>query len=604
MSVRVLALFIILNQVGVMAQAPSVKVSKAGTDSSKAPSVIRQGALSTLETVVDELPAIDDIDLRIQVTEKVVRLLAASRPDRCRRALDLLFAKASAARNERAKDQPDRERADLALRKIIQIAAFLDSKLAQSYIEAYLEEQRFEETTSASGQRESQIALAYLKIATQLVQKDPNLAVLTATRSFRAGVMPETLVFLATLRKKDVGLANRFFLSVLHSSRARSGNDVNELLLLYAFVFSPLRIPVVMAEGVGVLSIPEYLAVAQSYPIDSLLAKQYLEVSTKMLLDSNRYLPQNLERLTKGPLGDFYFISIIEQKASAYLPDFAQTISQQRNVLANYLQSSDRAGAFASIERWNSIPREAKVFGPGNKATVDYFASQAERASDPRLRDQFYFRSALAAIHDQQDERAIELAAKLSPEYSNQAQLLIRFALAERKVRDGQLDEAEQFARRDESLVRKCYILTLIAQSLLGGKSKDNYRAAQLLQEVYQLTDKLSSQKERLSVLNGLAAVFSRFDVGRGFELLRETIKSANKSDRFTGDISIPLNLNVGGFLFAFSLYEDEFSFFDLLSKLAASDFYEALFHAREIQNRPLRIHSIVVVCSAALPTT
>lgn len=604
MTLRILSFLIVLVHMGALAQTPQAQLPKSRTKSNKTREVspIRQSALSTLDTVLDELPDVDDLGLRTELTETVVKLLAKSRPDHCQKALDLLFSKAMELKSNRPKDGPERSDPDLAIRRIIQIAAVLDRKLAESYIKVYTEEENFKGEDTSSRQKNSQIAVAYLKIATQLVEKDVNLAVLTAARSLNTGIMSDTLVFLATLRKKDVGLANRFFIDALLSCQARKGKDVNELLLLYAFVFSPLRVPVATPRGIGVYSIGAYLEGVENYPVDASLAKQYLVASSRMLLDPDRYRPENTEELTGGAVGDFYFLSIIEPKASEYLPNVAQTFSEQRNVLANYLQAGDRTGAFAAVDRWNSVPKEANLTGPGNSATVDFLISKAERTSDPKLRDQLYFRAALAAVDDKQDERAVELAAKLSPEYSDQAQQLVKFNIAVRKVRNGQFDEAEQLARHDDVLVRRCYVFTLIADSLLSRKTKDVPRATRLLDEVQQLAQKLS-QREKLSVLEGVAAAHARLDLAKAFDLFRETIKTANKLDGFTGALSIAQSLDVRGFLFDFSIYDKEFSFFGLVGRLGAGDFYQALQDTREIQNRALRIHSTVAVCSAALST-
>lgn len=611
LMIALLTFCIIAFPIGTLAQGPQPQSRKL-IKSNKEASIIRQTALSTLEVVVDELPSIDNIRLRIELTGTVVNLLAKSRPNRCRKALDLLFDKAMEARAAWSKERPrgtepdpdpGQLNPDSAIRKIIQIAAGLDGKLAQSYIKAYADEENLnnEEDPVTSRQKASQIASTYLKIATQLVEKDPNLALLTAEKSLNTGVMPDALVFLAALRKKDLGLANRFFLTALRSCQTRKGNDVNELLLLYAFVLSPLRVPVVTPRGIGVYSLPEYTPAAQSYPVDPLLARQYLDVSSTLLLEAGRYLPENLERLAAGVVGDFYFLSLMESIAGEYLPNIAQSISAQRNVLANYLQSEDRTAATASVERWNKIPSEVNLVGSGNSATVDYLVSRAEQSSNLKVKDQLYFRGALAAVQDKQDERAVDLASKLSPEYADQARQLLRFAIAGRKVRNGQLAEAEQLARRDDVLVRRCYIFTLIADSLLKGKTKDFPRATLLLDEVQQLAQKLTSKEERLAVLEGAAAVYFRGEPGRAFELLRETIATANKLDRFTGHLSIDQSLDVGGYFFDFSIYDKEFGYFDLLGRLGAGDFYQTIQNVREIQNRSLRIHSIVVVCKAAL---
>lgn len=599
MSFKFVVLFLALMQVGASAQKPRSETPRQGRHANKQTSVIRQDALATLDSVLDQLSEIDDLPLRISLTETVVNLLSKSRPQRCRRALDLLFAKAMELRGDPSTHERELQASDSSeIRRIIQIAAVLDKSLAELYIKRYTEALDLKAEPSAGN---TDLSSAYVKVATQLVEEAPALAVLTASRSLRTGLTPDTLVFLAMLRKKDVALANRFFVSALQSCQARNARDVNELLLLYAYVFTPLRIPVVTPGGIGILSVPEYLAVAENYPVDTLLAKQYLETSSRLLLDSNRYLPENLVGLANGLLGDFYFISIIEPRVVEYLPHSAQVMVQQRNVVANYLQALDRANAFASLERWTATPTAASLTGGGSNDRVEYLVSRAEQASNPKVKNQLYFRAALAAISDKQDKRALELVNRLSPEYSSKARQLVTLGIAVRKVRDGEFTEAEGLARRDDVLVRRCYVLTLIADSLLSSRVKDTYNAVRLLDDIQQLAGKLSDEKERLSVLEGAAAAYSRLNLAKALDLFRETIQTANKLDKFNGSLSIDQSLDVGGFLFDFSVYDHEFSFFDLLGRLGRSDFYQTLQEAREIRNRSLRIHSIVIVCKAAL---
>ncbi len=606
-----LLLLLIMAQGVVLAQEIPPTSRKPLTGQTSESSFIRESALTTLDGVVDELASIDDLGLRVELTATIVDLLHVSRPDRCRKALDSLFTTAMEVRARRSKDRPStgnsailteerRTDADSAIRKIIQIALGLDRKLGKSYMEAYTDEQsttREDRSNAQARQREN--ASTYLKVATQLIERDPNLAILTAEESLRVGVFPDTLIFLASLRKRDVGLANRFFTSALNSSNTRKGHDVNELLLLYSFVFSPNRVPVITPGGIGVQSI--FGLPLESYPVDPVLARQFLDISSSILLSSDRYLPQSGDRLAAGVLGDLYTLSLLEGRINEYLPNLAQKIAEHRNVVANYLRSEERVAANESIERWGKTPSEVKVVGAGNSPTVDHLVARAEQSSNSRLKNRLWFQAALAAVDDKQDERALDLVSKLPVEYSDRARQLVIFATAERHVRHGFLPEAEKLARRDEVLVRRCYIFTLIADASVKGKTTDFPRAVRLLDEVRELVTRLNSTEEKIAVLGGVAAVSYQIDRGRAFELLRETISAANKLDDYRGYLSIDQSLNIDGFLFDFSIYADKFDYFDLLGRLAAGDYFQAIQSAREIKSHSLRIHSVVIICKAAL---
>src|SRR6185369_15141234 len=125
--------------------------------------------------------------------------------------------------------------------------------------------------------------------------------------------------FLGTLRKKDVGLANAFLSTALQSVIARRGTDINELLLLYTYVFSPMRVLWLNSQGIVLRQIPGYQRVAQDYPIDPTLAQQFLQASAQVLLTDPQYRQANLSAST-GPAGDLYFISLIKPQAAKYAP--------------------------------------------------------------------------------------------------------------------------------------------------------------------------------------------------------------------------------------------------------------------------------------------
>lgn len=59
-------------------------------------------------------------------------------------------------------------------------------------------------------------------------------------------------------------------------------------------------------------------------------------------------------------------------------------------------------------------------------------------------------------------------------------------------------------------------------------------------------------------MLIGAAAVASRLDASRAAGFLRAAINSANKVDGFTGDTRIPNGLRIGGFMFAYTMYDSE----------------------------------------------
>ena len=100
-----------------------------------------------LDSVIDELREVDDINARISLAETIVTLLAKSRPERCRGMLDSLFDEALQSRRDEASKAVE-SNTDAMLDRIIKIAARLDTRLAQSFVERSLKEEREADTNT------------------------------------------------------------------------------------------------------------------------------------------------------------------------------------------------------------------------------------------------------------------------------------------------------------------------------------------------------------------------------------------------------------------------------------------------------------------------
>ncbi|HXQ36031.1 MAG TPA: hypothetical protein VN843_18590, partial [Anaerolineales bacterium] len=313
---------------------------------------IRRDALSTLNQVIDEMGEVEDLRSRVALAEKIVPLLAKDQPDRCRKMLNSIFNEAIASKaNPKEKSiLPD---LDSIISRTIQAAAVIDLQFAHSLIESLPNSRQTEPQTK---QDASTGATLYLRIATDLIQENPPLAINIASRSLAFGITSETLTFLALLRKRDTGLANRFLLTATQSCKDRGAKDVNELLLLYSYVFSRPNPPVVLSRGLGSLSIPGFSELTKAVSVDGTLAAQYLKAVSEILLDPNRYGAGNVSTLIRGVEGDFLLIAVVEPMARSYLSIAASAISSQRNVLLNHLEADRREAAFSAAERWNETP--------------------------------------------------------------------------------------------------------------------------------------------------------------------------------------------------------------------------------------------------------
>ena len=585
------------------AQSPPKPGKPRATDKH---ALVRQNAILVLDSVIDELREVDDIQARISLAETIVTLMAKSKPERCRGMLDSLFNEALQLRRDEASKGVE-SNTDAMLDRIIKIAAQLDARLARSFVERSLTEERDADTNtkpSATDQTRVRAAAVYLKLATELVDRDRALALSMARKSLGIAVVSESLVFLGTLRSRSQAQADSFFLDALDSVKVRRGRDVNELLLLYAYVFSPTRVPIVSSRGIGILNIPGYRDIAKDYPINIRLAGPYLRISTQLLLDNQRYYPGNIERLEGGVVGDFCLITLIQPMASQYDPTLTESLSTQQHVLEGYVHPEARTDLSSTVERWRSAPAGIETGGPGSATTVEYLLDRAEKVSDPDRRDQLYYRAAIVAAKQKGSEAAFQIIEKMSDQSRVEAKQMLAFDIATNAARNHRLEEAEQLARRDTDLMRRSYIFTLIANSLLDDQDRDPVRAMEFLNEVERSVGSLETDQERVAVLIGAAAVASRLDASRAAGFLRAAISSANKVDDFTGDTRIPRGLRLGGFLFAYTMYDSEFTLAEAVTSLGAKDFNQTHADIRGFKNRLARLQATVALCKSVLSKT
>lgn len=564
-------------------------------------STARQSAILLLDSAIEELQEIEDIEARVSMAQTIVKVLGKSRPERCHKMLDSLFD-AALQRQKMESSGTEESSSSIFLQKIIRIAAELDRGFAQSYIDRYVStENSSGEKSTSSSQQSSRTAAWYMKVATGLIEKDPVLALSMAQKSLSQAVPPETLVFLAQLRKKDLVQANNIFAVALNSIKLRRGLDVNEILLLYSYVFSPTRVPVFSSQGLALFNIPSYQSVAVNYYVDPGLARQYLTTTTALVLDEQRYYPGNKERLTSGLTGDFCLVSLIEPAASRYVPELSDVVSRQKHILAGYVGQDGQAEARSSVNRWNAIPSDVNSGAKDTNAAFESLLERADQASDPKRKDQLYYRAATIAVKTKGSDAAFDIVEKLSSQHREKAKESIAFEIAIAAARKDQLDEAERLARRDSDLTRRAYVFTVIASSLLKEKRHDTVRAMELLNEVEHFAGQLDKDVERVAVLVGAAAVASRLDAARASDLLRQAIRVANKVDNFSGDTRVPRGLDIGGLLFAYTLYNDEFTLADAVTRLGTNDFDQTVGDIRAFKNHLPRLQMTVTLCSSIL---
>ena len=570
------------------------------TDNQRKIASDKESAITALEPLLDEIREVEDLQDRVTLADAVISLLSKRQPQRCRKLLDSLFDESLRLK----KDQGDQDKSkkldtDSLVRRIIQISASFDRKLAQSFVEKYAADNSLDEGQNSARDGRVSLTKFYLATATQLAEKDPALAASIAERSGFTPVIPETLIFLATLRQKDPAMANRLFISALRALQLRGGKDPNELLLLFAFVFSPRHILIVTPQGqLGIFYLRDS-ASWQEYPVDLGLAGQYLDATVQLLLDPNRY-NEGLEQPTFRPAGDWFLVRIIEPKAILYRSELMDSLLAQQYVLEAKLQSGLRNDGQASLDRLNDHPSSQNKGSSASPETVDDLLKRAEQTIGSKRRDQILYRAAKAAVQVKEYDRALEIVEKLSSEYRKDAKDFVTLEIALSALGRQRVEQATRSAEKVADPLGRAYVFTLIAKSVIHQGGKDTSQARLLSSAVEELLPKLANEKERLSALTGLAVIHAGFDKAEAFRFLQAAIASANKLDGFSGDTSVSRGLDIGGFYFDYSLYTD-LKFNAAVNKLGSVDFNTTLEDVRQLQSRTARLKAITAACASVL---
>lgn len=559
----------------------------------------RQKANLLLDSVVYGIRDVENIEIRITLAEEVVKLLATQKPEMCSQMLDAIFD--NLLRAKKVETSETSQQLNSNMQKVMSIAATFDHKLAQSYIDRFSAESDSQNDNTQPRKLSEPALELQLALARQLIERDPGIAVSVANGTLKTTVTTDTIIFLGELRKKDSALAARFFTDALNSIRLRGSRDVNELLLLYPYAFSSTRIPHIVSQRLVLLQLQEYTALAKDFSVDPALARYYLQTLTDILTDASRYSAASLASLTAGVTGDIYLIKLMQPYASTYMPSLVDRLSQQQQVTANYLNPDQVAQLETNAGKFNTIQDS----GPGRLENTDEslerLSTLAAETTNSVQRDQRFYRAAIIAVKEKKYETALELASKISLDYRNQAREFISFSIAERAATDGDFEKSEQMARRDSDIVRRAYILGLIAKSLVEGKREDKVRANEILIEVEQLAGKAENSNEELSILLSVAGTYVLFDNIRAFEVLREIVKEANRQEGWTGNTRVGRMINIGGFGFAYGLYNNNVSLSQLVSRLAAKNFEETLMTVQDLKNDVPRLRSLIAVCGTVL---
>lgn len=547
---------------------------------------LRQLAVQSLESSLEETRQVENLSQRIALSKSIIEMLIKENPARCREAIDRLFDSVSSSSDENANDNEVPE----MIGRVIEIALLIDTKLAERYADKFKRIEAEKRHNQQSDSHDAAQASFMLRVASQLINKNRRLAISIAEATLDVETSEETLAFLCNLRKEDATSANQFALKVLQAIEARQAKNVNELFFLYAYVFAAPRVPFIASNQPAYF--PSAFTAADDKTIDSSLAKTFLTKSIILLLNQERAFGGDSSAAVHGALGDYFFAKSVESQVAVYTPNIQQSLLNQQIKLLQFLEQNNVERTTASISKWAEGQSKNSL-----SPTVEELLEKAEKVENLQKKDAYIYQAAIITIKRNEPEIALKIAEKLSDYSSETIRPYVKYRVAQKFIEQKRFLEAEDISNKDADAARKSSLFVLLAKTAVGIEKSNVAQAAEYLRKAELTADKLSNYEKAVSLF-AISSVYANFDLTEAIQVWRKGLTVANKVNGFTAQAAITRNFNPNGLEVVYKLFDENLNSQKVLLKAAPQTFASLLTDVLNIENRVFRIELIISVCS------
>lgn len=507
----------------------------------------RLQAISMVEQTAAEAPLWNDKNAAVQVLADAADLRWDETPAQgakwLRKAWDLINQVAETERNERFKEffKPS-ERAELRT-VVLSVARKHDVQLAEKWLKqlARVPQEKkdrgvFDDRTARSEQ--------LLKLAQQAIDVNPDLAFNFAQRSLADGVSQSLQNVLATLRKKNVDLANRLFDLAL--ARFSSGApEPSEAEVLAGYLFQSGMTFSVNSSGQKIFVMnPDQRSLPTVAPLEPQRARNFLVAVYQSLLARPISLDTD-EGKRKGQKLLFLGNRILA-RYDIFAPEFAQPaqgfLAQLRRQLAPAGATEPAAGASRS-----NANNEGTTTKPLTKEELDEkrlteLEDSADKENSESLKKLAYVQAALAAKPEDY-LRAKRIAGKITDDKLRaDAVSFVLYRAALSFVAKEELEKAVDIAPQISDVLRRAVVKIAIAQRLIpstsdksepGELSLKRQRAFDLLVDIDRDLNKAEPSANAAKIALGRTAVLAKLDEPQALVSLEQVVQMINKLDGF-----------------------------------------------------------------------
>jgi len=415
-----------------------------------------------------------------------------------------------------------------ARREVILVARKRATDLSKKWLQQMADESEQDQYERGAFDDRTPRSTLLLQMALQLVQDDPDAAASLATDSLQDGISFGFQQVLIRIQEKNFDLSQRVFRAALSRLRSAGMLDPNELLILYAYLYTPGR---VLAANTGADAGHVQIAVGRNAPqiaaaaqLNPALALDFLQLAASLLI--NAPLPATTANPSFVARSQLSAINTLVGPTSERLPELAvalQTRAQQISTEArlNSVQQSSPANTPASL------PGETSATYAERR--VDLLEEAARNENFTIGRDIAFAKAALATTVENYP-RGWNLAGKIDDgSLRENVKNWLTYRATLHFVSQNNLDKAYELAAKNNDSIQRAASLVVGAQQLI--KSKDTTRANQWLLEARSLNRKVDPDENSVHVAFGIVAAFGKFDKVTAFEVFGEAVRQMGKTD-------------------------------------------------------------------------
>lgn len=433
-------------------------------------------------------------------------------------------------------EEPKRERSPFrneslrteARREVILVARKRARDLSQKWLAQMAEEsQQSNQNRGAFDDRSARSTLL-LQMALQIVHENPQAAAALVIESLEDGISFGFQQVLIRIQENDLDLSLTVFRAALSRLRTAGMLDPNELLILYAYLYTPGRIVAAnTGDNSGHIQLavgrnrPQIAAVAQLNPA---LALEFLRLATNLLVSAP--LPATTADPVLAARSQLSVINTLMGPTSQRLPELAvalQTRAQQIATDARFspVPQSPPANLPASLPGETSATYEER--------RVDLLEEAARNEQFALGRDIAYAKAALATKVESY-QRGWNLAGKIEDEtLRDNLRNWLTYRVALHFISLDNFDRAYELGPKNSDPLQRATVLVAGAQRLI--KAKETTRASQWLLEARSQIRRADADENSVRVAFGVVSTYGKFDRVSGFEVLSETVRLMGKTN-------------------------------------------------------------------------